>query len=136
MYWVGDTASDAFYVFRPCLAFFANIGATPIARIGQMTLPRGSRLVAGGYFDVPRVGASIPSIEAHQDWLVYISVARLEEYVAYLFYIARPSLAFGSREIGPLYRLVYGKYFVDKSTWLLSSGPCGHARPVAGWTSG
>ena len=127
MYWVGvlTAGMTAFYVFRALfLAFFGEYRghAHPHESPAVMTLPLvalAALSLGGGYFDVPHwLEPLFPSIEeAHQNWLVYISVAAglAGIALAYLFYIARPSLAGAvAGRLGPLYRLVYGKYFVDE----------------------
>jgi NADH-quinone oxidoreductase subunit L len=127
MYWVGvlTAGMTAFYVFRALfLAFFGEYRghAHPHESPAVMTLPLVALAVlslAGGYFNVPRwLEPLFPAIEeAHQPWLVYVSVAAglAGIALAWLFYIARPSLAGAfAGKVGPLYRLVYGKYFVDE----------------------
>ena len=127
MYWVGALAAGmtAFYVFRALfLAFFGEYRghAHPHESPAVITLPLAALAVlslVGGYFNVPRwLEPMFPAIEeVHQPWLVYVSVASglAGIALAYLFYIVRPSLADSvARRLGPLYRLVYGKYFVDE----------------------
>jgi NADH-quinone oxidoreductase subunit L len=127
MYWVGvlTAGMTAFYVFRALfLAFFGEYRghAHPHESPAVMTLPLVALAVlslVGGYINIPRwLEPLFPAMEeAHQPWLVYVSVAAglAGISIAWLFYIARPSLAgaFAGR-LGLLYRLVYGKYFVDE----------------------
>jgi NADH-quinone oxidoreductase subunit L len=106
------------------LAFFGEYRghAHPHESPLVMTLPLAALAVlslAGGYINVPRwLEPMFPAIEeVHQPWLAYVSVAAglAGIALAYLFYIARPSLADSvAGRLGPLYRLVYGKYFVDE----------------------
>jgi NADH-quinone oxidoreductase subunit L len=127
MYWVGvlTAGMTAFYVFRALfLAFFGEYRghAHPHESPLVMTLPLVALAVlslVGGYINVPQwLEPLFPAIEeTHQPWLVYVSVAAglAGIALAWLFYIARPSLAGAfAGKMGPLYRLVYGKYFVDE----------------------
>jgi NADH-quinone oxidoreductase subunit L len=127
MYWVGVATAGltAFYVFRAVfLAFFGAprgehhphesppIMTVPLVALGALSL-------AGGRINVPAfLEPMFPRGEAPQEsWLVAVSVgAGLAGIAAaWLLYVARPALAEAlAGRAGFLYRLLYGKYFVDE----------------------
>ncbi|MBI4874461.1 MAG: NADH-quinone oxidoreductase subunit L [Acidobacteria bacterium] len=127
MYWVGVVTAGmtAFYVFRALfMAFFGSyrghhhahesplVMTAPLMALAALSL-------AGGKLNVPAyLEPMFPRGEAHHDSaLVAFSVgAGLAGIaLAYLLYVVRPALAdtLASRS-GALYRLLYGKYFVDE----------------------
>ncbi len=127
MYWVGvlTSAMTAFYVFRAIfLAFFGKyrgdahphespaVMLAPLAVLALLSL-------GGGYFPVLAWLNPMFQLEegTHQEWLVLVAIAAGVAGIAlaYLFYVARPSLADAwARSFGSLYTLVYNKYFVDE----------------------
>ncbi len=127
MYWVGviTAGMTAFYVFRAFfLAFFGNYRGQghPHESPLVMTAPLGVLALlslVGGYFDVPHYLEPMFSGEhaPHETSLVVISVlaGAVGILIAYLFYVFKPGLSDSvSRLFGPLYKLVYNKYFVDE----------------------
>jgi NADH-quinone oxidoreductase subunit L len=128
MFWVAVVTAGmtAFYVFRAFfLAFLGNYRGQghPHESPPVMTAPLGVLALlslVGGYFDVPHYlepmfhGGHAP----HDTPLVVISVAAGLTGIglAFLFYVAKPGLPDAvSRFFGPVYRLVYYKYFVDEA---------------------
>ncbi len=128
MFWVGvvTAAMTAFYVFRAIfLCFFGTYrgDAHPHESPLVMTLPLGVLALlslAGGYFDVPHYLAPLlgGGHAPHDEALVAASVAAGLGgiFLAWLFYVAAPSLPDRIANVfGPLYRLIYNKYFVDEA---------------------
>lgn len=128
MFWVAviTAGMTAFYVFRAFfLAFLGNYRgqAHPHESPPVMTAPLGVLALlslVGGYFDVPHYLEPIFRAEhaPHETSLVVISIAAglIGIFLAFLFYVARPGLPDAvSRVFGPVYRLVYYKYFVDEA---------------------
>ncbi|MGI8743400.1 MAG: NADH-quinone oxidoreductase subunit L [Bryobacteraceae bacterium] len=128
LYWIGviTAGMTAFYVFRALfLAFFGKYRGDkhPHESPYSMTLPLialAALSVGGGFLNVPRwLEPMFPEKgTGGNEFLVYISVGAglLGIVIAYVFYVARPSLAESfARSMGGLYKLVYNKYFVDEA---------------------
>jgi NADH-quinone oxidoreductase subunit L len=127
MYWVAVATAGmtAFYVFRAFfLAFLGSYRgqAHPHESPPIMTVPLGVLALlslVGGYFDVPHYLAPMFGADhaPHETSLVVISVVTglAGILIAYVFYVLRPGLSDAvARALGPVYRLVYFKYFVDE----------------------
>jgi NADH-quinone oxidoreductase subunit L len=127
MYWVGviTAGMTAFYVFRAVfLAFFGSYRGRAHAHESPlvMTAPLmalAALSLAGGKIDVPGILEPVfPRGEAHHSpALVAISVGAgfAGIALAWLLYVVRPALAGALAErTGFLYRLLYGKYFLDE----------------------
>ncbi|MEX2261050.1 MAG: NADH-quinone oxidoreductase subunit L [Bryobacteraceae bacterium] len=127
MYWVGviTAGMTAFYVFRAIfMTFFGEYRGHhhPHESPAIMTLPLGVLALlslGGGFIDIPGFLAPLfPQAESHHDQaLVAISVAASAVGIglAYLFYVARPSMAKSLQEsFRGLHQVVYNKYFVDE----------------------
>jgi NADH-quinone oxidoreductase subunit L len=127
MYWVGVATAGmtAFYIFRAVfLAFFGaprgehHPHESPLVMTAPLMVLAALSLV-GGKINVPAfLEPMFPRGEVHHDSsLVAISVAAglAGIALAWLLYIARPALAGAlAARAGYLYRLLYGKYFVDE----------------------
>jgi NADH-quinone oxidoreductase subunit L len=127
MYWIGVVTAGmtAFYVFRALfLAFFGKYRGQhhPHESPAAMTVPLAVLAVlsaGGGFIKIPRwLEPMFPEkAEAGGEWLMVVSVAAgvIGIGLAYLFYVAKPSLADSfAKSVSGLYTLVYNKYFVDE----------------------
>jgi NADH-quinone oxidoreductase subunit L len=123
MYWVGVSTAGmtAFYVFRAVfLTFFGAYRGDghPHESPAIMTIPLlalAALSLGGGFINVPKwLEPMFPAAEHENFTLMAISVAAglIGILLAYVFYVRRPGLTDAFR--GPLYRLVYNKYFVDE----------------------
>lgn len=126
MFWVGAITAGvtAFYVFRAFfLTFFGEYRGhehpheSPLA----MTLPLvvlAALSVGGGYIPVMRwlsPGANPAAHENHMAVAISAGLGILGIILAWLFYVAKPALAPAfTRAIGPVYTLVFNKYYVDE----------------------
>jgi NADH-quinone oxidoreductase subunit L len=117
----------AFYVFRAIfLTFFGSYRGDghPHEAPLSMTVPLVILALlsfAGGFlFNVPRYLEAVFSIPAAAEasWLpqvVAVSAGVLGILGAYAFYVVRPGLPEAlARSLGPVYTLVYNKFFVDE----------------------
>jgi NADH-quinone oxidoreductase subunit L len=127
LFWVGvvTAAMTAFYVFRAIfLVFFGKYRgeAHPHESPPVMTLPLvvlGMLSLGGGAFQVSKwLEPVFPKLELiHNPMLVIASVdsALLGVLAAWVMYVWRPGLpAAVAARLGPIYRLVWNKYFVDQ----------------------
>ncbi|HEX7360046.1 MAG TPA: NADH-quinone oxidoreductase subunit L [Bryobacteraceae bacterium] len=126
MFWVGAVTAGvtSFYVFRAFfLAFFGTYRGHEHAHESSwvMTAPLivlAVLSVGGGYIPVMSWLSLGFGPAAHENTIAMdISVACgiLGIVIAWLFYIVRPSLAPAfTRAIGPVYTLVFNKYYVDE----------------------
>jgi NADH-quinone oxidoreductase subunit L len=128
IYWIGvfTAGLTAFYVSRAMfLTFFGEYRGhhhphespavmwAPLAILGLLSLG------GGLLFNVPEFLKSIfPAVhEAENPMLMYISVAAgaIGILLAAVMYLWQPSMSDAmARAFGPLYKLVYNKYFVDE----------------------
>jgi NADH-quinone oxidoreductase subunit L len=128
MYWVGvaTAAMTAFYVSRAMfLCFFGTYRGhhhpheSPFVMWGPLAVLAVLSLAGGWYFQVPHyLEPLFPLAEgAHDESLVYISIAAGLGGIALaaLFYLVSPGIP-GSiaSALGPIYKLVYNKYYVDE----------------------
>jgi len=127
MYWVGVFTAfmTAFYVFRALfLCFFgeyrghAHPHESPFVMWGPLAVLAALSL-GGGFINVPKFLEPIFPLAAEggDEWLMYVSVAAGLGGIllAYIFYVAAPSLADGvANSFRGLYTLIYNKYFVDE----------------------
>jgi NADH-quinone oxidoreductase subunit L len=129
MYWVGviTAGMTAFYVFRAFfMAFFGSYRGhhhpheSPMA----MTLPLivlAVFSVFGGFLNVPSwLEPMFPFHETGGMTLMVISslAGIIGIVIAYYMYVAKPS--FTEAAGGPLYKLIYNKYYVDEFySWLI-----------------
>ena len=128
MYWVGVVTAGmtAFYVFRSVfMAFFgtyrgkAHPHESPLTMTGPLMILAVLSL-AGGFIPLPHfLEPMFPKVlEESEKWLEYTAVASglLGISLAYLFYVARPSLAdAASKHFNGLHKLLYHKYYVDEA---------------------
>jgi NADH-quinone oxidoreductase subunit L len=124
MFWIGviTAGMTAFYVFR---AFFMAFMGTyrghhhPHESPLVMTVPLIVLAVlstVGGFFDVTKwLAPMYPHPEGENTMLVAISVAAavLGVVIAAYMYWLKPAIAASMKE-GPLYNLIYNKYYVDE----------------------
>ncbi|MBI3209068.1 MAG: NADH-quinone oxidoreductase subunit L [Candidatus Solibacter usitatus] len=128
MYWVGVVTAGmtAFYVSRAIfMCFFGDYRGhhhpheSPVSMWGPLAVLALLSLAGGMYFKVPHyLEPMFPAAEGHHDeTLVMISVAAglLGIGIAALLYVVRPGLPDTiAAAFGPVYKLVYNKYFVDE----------------------
>ncbi|MBI4904328.1 MAG: NADH-quinone oxidoreductase subunit L [Acidobacteria bacterium] len=128
MYWVGviTAGMTAFYVSRAMfMCFFGSYRGhhhpheSPFVMWGPLAVLAVLSLAGGWYFKVPHYLEPVfPVAEGHHDeTLVYISVAAgvIGIGLAALMYLIKPGLPDTiSGALGPIYKLVYNKYFVDE----------------------
>ncbi len=128
MYWVGVVTAGmtAFYVSRAMFMTFwgkyrghAHPHESPFVMWGPLAVLALLSLAGGWYFKVPHyLETMFPlSGEAHDMTLVAISVGAgaLGIGLAYLFYVLSPGIPDSiAGTLGPIYKLVYNKYFVDE----------------------
>jgi len=128
MYWVGVVTAGmtAFYVSRAMfMTFFgsyrghAHPHESPFVMWGPLAVLAALSLGGGWYFQVPHyLETMFPlSGEAHDMTLVAISVGAgaLGIALAYVFYVLSPGIPDSiAATLGPIYKLVYNKYFVDE----------------------
>ena len=128
MYWVGVVTAGmtAFYVFRSVfLAFFgtyrgkAHPHESPLTMTGPLMILAVLSL-AGGFIPLPHfLEPMFPKVlEESEKWLEYTAVGSglLGIFLAYLFYVASPSLAdAASKHFNGLHKLLYHKYYVDEA---------------------
>ena len=127
IYWLGvlTAGMTAFYVFRAWFMAFtgryrghAHPHESPWSMLGPLVILAALSL-GGGFIKIPAFlepvfgGNEVPA----EPWMMPVASAAglLGIFLAWLFYVARPSLADQiSGALGGLYRLVYNKYFVDE----------------------
>jgi len=128
MYWVGVVTAGmtAFYVSRAMfLTFFGRPRGhhhpheSPFIMWGPLAVLALLSLAGGWYFKVPHYLETLfPLAEgAHDSTLVYISVAAgaIGIGLAWLMYVASPGIPDSiASALGPIYRLVFNKYYVDE----------------------
>ncbi|MFN7937384.1 MAG: NADH-quinone oxidoreductase subunit L [Bryobacteraceae bacterium] len=128
MYWVGVVTAGitAFYVSRAMfMTFFgkyrghAHPHESPFVMWGPLAVLAVLSLGGGWYFKVPHYLEPLFPLagEAHDSTLVLISVAAggLGIIIAYVCYVLSPGIPDSiSGALGPIYKLVYNKYFVDE----------------------
>jgi NADH-quinone oxidoreductase subunit L len=124
MYWIGTITAGltAFYVFR---AFFlAFVGEYrghhhPHESPAVMTIPLillAVLSIGGGYLNILKwLSPAYPVAEGENSALVALSVLAgvLGIVIAAVMYWLKPAIAASMKE-GPLYRLIYNKYYVDE----------------------
>jgi NADH-quinone oxidoreductase subunit L len=126
MFWVGAVTAGmtAFYIFRAYfLTFFGKYRGHehPHESPLVITLPLIALAVlsfGGGYFSVPNwLSPLLPFVE-HQDttpMAISVGFGIAGILLALFLYVMRPALAESLREsVGPLYTLIYNKYYVDE----------------------
>jgi NADH-quinone oxidoreductase subunit L len=128
MYWVGVVTAGitSFYVSRAMfMTFFgkyrghAHPHESPFVMWGPLAVLAVLSLAGGWYFKVPHYLEPLFPLaaEAHDSTLVMISVAAggLGIIIAYVCYVASPGIPDSiAAALGPIYKLVYNKYFVDE----------------------
>ncbi|HWF46802.1 MAG TPA: NADH-quinone oxidoreductase subunit L [Bryobacteraceae bacterium] len=126
MFWVGAVTAGmtAFYIFRAFfLAFFGRYRGHehPHESPLVMTLPLillAALAFGGGYLSVPNwLSPMMPLAEQENTTAMAISVGFgiAGILLALFLYVMRPALAESLREsAGPLYTLIYNKYYVDE----------------------
>ncbi|MBL8175671.1 MAG: NADH-quinone oxidoreductase subunit L [Bryobacterales bacterium] len=128
MYWVGVVTAGmtAFYVSRAMfMTFFgkyrghAHPHESPFVMWGPLAVLAVLSLAGGWYFKVPHYLEPLFPLsgEAHDMTLVAISVGAgaLGIGLAYVCYVLSPGIPDTvSGALGPIYKLVYNKYFVDE----------------------
>jgi NADH-quinone oxidoreductase subunit L len=129
MYWVGVVTAGmtAFYVSRAMfLCFFGSYRGhhhhpheSPFVMWGPLAVLAALSLGGGLYFNVPKYLEQVIPLaeEGHDFTLVAISVGAglLGIALAALFYLISPGLPQAiAGALGPIYKLVYNKYFVDE----------------------
>ena len=128
LYWIGVVTAcmTAFYVFRALfLTFFGKYRGHhhPHESPLVMTLPLvalAALSLGGGFLSVPHwLEPMFPEKPEHgNEWLMYVSVAAgvIGIALAWLMYVVKPGASESvKRSLGPLYRLVYNKYYVDEA---------------------
>jgi len=128
MYWVGVVTAGmtAFYVSRAMfMTFFGKYRGhhhpheSPPIMWAPLAVLAALSLAGGWYFKVPHYLENMfpLSQEPHDMTLVAISVGAgaLGIGLAYVFYVLSPGIpAAIAGALGPIYKLVYNKYFVDE----------------------
>jgi NADH-quinone oxidoreductase subunit L len=128
IYWIGvfTAALTAFYVSRAMfLAFFGEYRGhehpheSPFVMWGPLAVLGVLSLAGGFLFNVPEFLKTIfPAIQEHENpMLMYVSIAAglIGILVAAVMYLWRPTLSDAlAGAFGPLYKLIYNKYFVDE----------------------
>jgi len=124
MYWIGTITAGltAFYIFRAFfLAFAGNYRGHhhPHEAPASMTIPLivlAVLSIGGGYLNVTKwLLPMYPAVEGENTALVALSILAgvLGIVIAAVMYWFKPSIAASMKE-GPLYRLIYNKYYVDE----------------------
>lgn len=126
IFWVGAITAGmtAFYVFRAFFLTFAgryrghhHPHESPLVMTGPLVVLALLSL-GGGFLSVPKWLAATNPLSEHESMVpMVISVIFGLSGIglAWLLYVARPSLAESVKTAtGPLYTLVYNKYFVDE----------------------
>lgn len=143
MFWVGAITAGvtAFYVFRAFfLAFFGKYRGHghPHESPWVMTAPLvvlAVLSVGGGY--IPVMHWLSPGAAAHENSMavdISASLGILGIILAWLFYVARPSLAEAfTKAIGPVYTLVFNKYYVDEFNYNFIIRPLKAVSDVVLW---
>ncbi|MBV8571446.1 MAG: NADH-quinone oxidoreductase subunit L [Acidobacteriaceae bacterium] len=126
MFWLGafTAGMTAFYVFRAFfLAFFGTYRGHqhPHESPLVMTVPLmilAVLSVFGGFINVPGFLSHEYPLAEHENKLamaISASFGIIGILIAYLMYVARPSLAESAKNtLGGIYTLVYNKYYVDE----------------------
>jgi NADH-quinone oxidoreductase subunit L len=126
MFWVGAVTAGmtAFYIFRAYfLAFFGKYRGHehPHESPLVITLPLialAALAFGGGYLSVPNWLSPMMPFAEHQDspaMAISVGFGIAGILLALFLYVMRPALAESLREsTGPLYTLIYNKYYVDE----------------------
>ncbi|HEX4228127.1 MAG TPA: NADH-quinone oxidoreductase subunit L [Bryobacteraceae bacterium] len=126
MFWVGAVTAGmtAFYIFRAYfLTFFGKYRGHehPHESPLVMTLPLivlAALAFGGGYISVPNWLSPMMPFAEHQDttaMAISVGFGIAGILLALFLYVMRPALAESLREsAGPLYTLIYNKYYVDE----------------------
>jgi NADH-quinone oxidoreductase subunit L len=126
MFWVGAITAGitAFYVFRAFfLAFFGRYRGhhhpheSPLVMTGPLVVLAVLAAV-GGFLSVPKWLAPVHPLPQHESpvaMIISVLFGLAGIGLAWLLYVGRPALADSAKTAaGPLYTLVYNKYYVDE----------------------